>query len=66
MVWPWVVVGLFVVFLVVDVTVIFPRLVRRGQVARAANGGRHTVWWWISLGLVLAIGVVLLVVQSLR
>lgn len=63
MVWPWVIVGLVAVFLVVDQAFIYPRLVRRGQAARAAHGGRHTVWWWAGVAVVVVIGVFLVIVQ---
>ncbi len=57
-----VVIAVVVIFVVQLLT--WPALARRGQAARAANGGRHTRTWWIGLGVVL-VGVALLAVLEL-
>lgn len=55
-----VVVALVVIALFVFVDI---PLIRRGQDARAANGGKHPPAWWAALGAVIVIAGVLLVVE---
>jgi len=56
--WPWIVFALVVVYLVFDLLVIHPALVRRSRAAMAANDGRRTVSWWIAVAFIFAVAVI--------